>query len=128
MKVRMLKSIRCWYKAAVLCTGMTVALMLFPLSACAVEAEGGDHVYEITVAGIPWRVHAFTTVGTNDFMVASGGEVEYLIVAGGGGGGNHRGNNSVGGAGGGAGGLRTGSMPIPSGVIQVVVGDGGLGG
>jgi len=84
------------------------------------EATGGT-VTTITDGGIRYRVHTFTTPGTHDFVVTSGGEVEYLIVAGGGGGGYGRGG------GGGAGGLLTGSTSVAAGTAAITVGAGGDG-
>ena len=68
-----------------------------------------------------YEIHTFTSSGT--LTVMSGGEVEYLVVAGGGGGGA-----SWEGGGGGAGGMMTGSLSIPSGTHNIIVGTGGLGG
>jgi hypothetical protein len=68
-----------------------------------------------TVNGKLWRIHSFTTVGTNNFVVNSAGTlgtVEYLVVAGGGSG-NH--NSGNGGSAGGAGGYRSSVAGEPSG-------------
>ena len=59
-----------------------------------VVAEGGT-----TTSLGGYRIHTFTTVGSNSFTVTKGGNVEVLVVAGGGGGGGNKGG------GGGAGGL-----------------------
>jgi len=67
-----------------------------------------------------YRVHTFLSSGS--FTALTSGTVEYLVVGGGGGGGAYYG------AGGGAGGFRTGSLSIPSSVIAVTVGEGGVGG
>jgi hypothetical protein len=91
------------------------------------SASGGNNVYDISVSGINYRVHEFTTVGVSTFTVTDGyGEVEYLIVgAGAGGGGGWQGG------GGGAGGLVTnvGVSPftILPGSYTVTVGAGGTG-
>jgi hypothetical protein len=67
------------------------------------QATGGT-ITEITVAGLLYRVHTFTTVGSSSFEVEYVSElsptVEYLVVAGGGGAGSDAGG------GGGAGGYR----------------------
>lgn len=78
------------------------------------EATGGTES-TITVDGVAYRLHVFTSSGT--FTVTSPGEVEYLIVAGGGGGGS---------GGGGAGGLLEGTTQVSSGTFTVVVGQGGV--
>jgi hypothetical protein len=85
-----------------------------------VSASGGT-VTDITVDGVDYKVHTFTTSG--DFIVSSTGEsvaltVEYVVVGGGGGGG-------VGGGGGGAGGFRFGSLGVNSGIQPIVIGSGG---
>ena len=84
-------------------------------------ATGGDSVEDITVDGVNYRVHTFTSVGTNTFTVTRAGPVEYLIVAGGGAGG--RGNPDRGG--GGAGGVLSGSTIASVQSYQIVVGSGG---
>jgi hypothetical protein len=66
----------------------------------AIEATGGNTVFDFDDGSRVWRVHQFTTVGTSTFTVTSAGsdgELEYLVVAGGGGGGS----NYAGGGGGG---------------------------
>jgi hypothetical protein len=86
------------------------------------EPATGGIITDITVGGIPYRVHSFTTVGADMFELnvlgRGGGFIEYLIVAGGGGG------KGVGG--GGAGGFLTGSMTIGRGEYPIFVGEGGL--
>lgn len=119
----------------------------------AIAATGGDSVSDITVGGIRYRVHTFTTVGTSTFTVTDPGSglhpgiggqlngIEYLIIAGGGGGGRGIPGSNNSGGGGGAGGYRCSvageqsgggsaaeSLFIPS--LQtygVVVGAGGFG-
>jgi hypothetical protein len=95
-----------------------------------VVATGGT-ITNITVGGIPYRVHTFSNVGSFTFDVldpGSEGEIEYLVVAGGGGGGAAD-NEQEAGAGGGAGGLREGILEISvTGSIPVVVGAAGAGG
>jgi hypothetical protein len=87
-----------------------------------ITATGGT-VSDITVNGVDYRVHAFTTVGTSTFEVTSGsGEVDVLVVAGGGGGG------LTFGPGGGAGGLVFGpNQFLKSGSYEVSIGAGGSG-
>jgi hypothetical protein len=95
-----------------------------------VVATGGT-ITNITVDGIPYRVHTFSNVGSFNFEVSdpgSEGEVEYLVVAGGGGGGAAD-NEEEAGAGGGAGGLREGILKLSgTGNIPVTVGAAGAGG
>jgi len=84
-----------------------------------ISASGGT----ITTDG-NFKIHTFTTVGSNNFVVhstGSGQTFDYLLVAGGGGGGSY-----VGG-GGGAGGLiyTTGSAGLAVQTYTVVVGNGG---
>jgi len=86
-----------------------------------VIATGGDSVFDITDGGTDYRVHVFTTVGTSNFVVSQGGDVEYLVVAGGGSGGSNNGG------GGGAGGLLTGSLAVTPDSYPVAVGAGGSG-
>jgi hypothetical protein len=69
-----------------------------------VEATGGV-VTNIVSRATPYRVHTFATVGNTNFVVSSGGAVEYLVIGGGGGGGGGAGGG--GGGGGGAGGYRS---------------------
>lgn len=65
-------------------------------------ASGGTET-DITVGGIDYKVHTFTSSGT--FTVSSGSrEIEYLVIAGGGGG--SLSNAETGGGAGGAGGYR----------------------
>jgi hypothetical protein len=102
------------------------------------SASGGDNVYDISVSGINYRVHEFTTVGVSTFTITEGyGEVEYLIIGGGGGGSIS--NYATGGGAGGSGGYRC-SVPgelsgggssaespliLSVDVYTVIVGDGG---
>ena len=84
-------------------------------------ATGGT-VTDTVIAGVPYRIHTFTTTGNSTFTVTKTGEVDYLIVAGGGGG-----AGTIGG-GGGAGGLLTGTTTVTPQAYTITVGDGGLGG
>jgi hypothetical protein len=90
-----------------------------------ITATGGT-MSTITVSGIQWTVHKFTTTGISNFVVSDPGTnpyTEYLLVGGGGGGGcNHAG-------GGGAGAMITGiTSDIVKGTYEVSVGAGGAGG
>ena len=88
--------------------------------------EGGVYATGGLVTEIDgYRIHTFTTVGNNTFIVSNSGLVEYLIVAGGGGGGAGRNDNNTPGAGGGGGGVLSGKCLITSGTHTIVVGDGG---
>ena len=81
------------------------------------EATGGTIAYYG-----PYKLHIFTTPGTDTFQVISGtDEAEYLIVAGGGGGGMDMGG------GGGGGGVLTGFAPISQGSYPIIVGQSGYG-
>ena len=73
-----------------------------------------------------YRIHTFSTVGTSNFVVMNGGDVEYLVVAGGGGGGGSAGSGASG-AGGGAGGVLTSSTTISASTFAITVGAGGAG-
>jgi autotransporter-associated beta strand protein len=66
----------------------------------AATAATGGTVTDITVSGINYRVHTFTSTGSSNFVVTNGGNVEYLVVAGGGGGGTSAYSSGGGGAGG----------------------------
>jgi hypothetical protein len=103
-----------------------------------VEATGGV-VTNIVSRGTPYRVHTFATPGSTDFVVSSGGAIEYLVIGGGGGGGG--GTGGAGGGGGGAGGYRssiagetTGGggtaetpLTVTAGTYAITVGAGGSG-
>lgn len=80
---------------------------------------------DITVSGVNYRVHTFTSADT--MTVINGGEIEYLVAGGGGGGGCEASSNSRGGGGGGAGGLLHGSLILGIGDVTVTVGSGGIG-
>jgi len=83
-------------------------------------ATGGT-TSTITTDGVTYRIHAFTSVGTTNFVVSNVGnfpQFEYLIVAGGGGGGGW-------GGGGGAGGLLAGSTTLSLTTYPIIVGGGG---
>ena len=78
-----------------------------------------------TSTGTTYKIHAFTTVGTTNFVVNSAGTtgvVDILIVAGGGGGGSH-----VPGGGGAGGLIYRPNKPITATTYPIVVGAGGTG-
>ena len=89
-----------------------------------VDASGGVESF-ITVSGITYKLHMFTTIGSSSLVIndsGSDGLVEYLVVAGGGGGGFDMGG------GGGGGGVQDGRHRVISGQsISITVGQGGLG-
>lgn len=87
-----------------------------------IVATGGT-ITDVTQNGIKYKVHTFTTTGSDTFTVTSGkGKVWYLVVAGGGGGGrDHTG-------GGGAGGVRNNNaydFPVTVQAYTITVGAGG---
>ena len=83
------------------------------------SASGGSES-TVTVSGILYKVHVFTTSGT--FTADSAGSVDVFLAAGGGGGGADNG------AGGGAGGLvRAINASLNPGSYSIVIGAGGLG-
>jgi titin len=88
------------------------------------QASGGNSTYTVTVNGATYRVHEFTSTGSQAFSISDlggwGGVVEYVIVGGGGGG-------SSGGVGGGGGGVVTGSVTATAAGSTVTVGGGGGG-
>ena len=91
-----------------------------------IVATGGT-ITDVTIGGVPYRIHTFDSVGTSAFVVCSigtsGGLVEYLVVGGGGGGGS--GAGSYYGGGGGAGGYRTGSLTVVPTSYTITVGNKG---
>ena len=88
-----------------------------------VQATGGTTT-DVVDSGVKYRVHTFSTVGTSNFIVTNGGEVEYLIVAGGGGGGGRW--HAGGGGGGGV--LQHKGFGVTPQTYSIVVGDGGASG
>ena len=69
------------------------------------QAEGGDDVFNITIDGVEYRIHAFTEVGESTFNVINPGTlgtIDVLVVGGGGGGGDSLGAGEIGGGGSGA--------------------------
>ncbi len=104
---------------------ITVGLLMWfgsMQTASAVMASGGT----VTDAN-GYRIHTFTTTGSNSLTFNEGGTVEMLIVAGGGGG---AGVAAAGGGrgGGGAGGVISTSLVVTTGAKVLYVGAGGNGG
>ncbi|MAR18891.1 MAG: hypothetical protein CML44_05910, partial [Rhodobacteraceae bacterium] len=92
-----------------------------------------------TVTGIPleldwdspqqsvnYKVHSFTTVGTDTFQVTAGsGDVDYLIIGGGGAGGESSTSNGVLGGGGAGAYITATSQAVTAQSYSITVGDGG---
>ncbi len=99
---------------------ITVAAQIFA------GATGGTES-TVTLAGITYKLHTFTTSGV--FAAGGGGSADILLVGGGGAGGGSHGNNDTGKGGGGAGGLlfKTGHTVTASSSNSIVIGDGGAG-
>ena len=90
-------------------------------AAVAPVATGGT-ITTTVVGDTTYRVHAFTTTGSNTFTVTNAGNLgnaEYLVVGGGGGG------ASWVGGGGGGGGFLTGAFPLAAQSYTCTVGAGG---
>jgi len=88
----------------------------------------GGIVEDVVIDSITYRMHTFTTVGSDTFTVTdpgTNGEIDYLVVGGGGGGG--RSGPAGAGGGGGGGEVHTGNLTLVSGSFQVMVGAGGEG-
>lgn len=86
-----------------------------------ISATGGTTA-DITLNGVAYRTHTFTTVGNTTFTISSvptSASFNYLVVAGGGGGGVGRGG------GGGGGGVLTGTMSLSATSYTITVGAGG---
>ena len=93
------------------------------------SATGGS-TSDVTINGVEYRIHAFTSTGTSTFTVNSlgnffDGNLDYLIVAGGGGGGHMDSGAGAAGGGGGAGGLLSGTTTVAAQSYSIVVGSGG---
>jgi len=92
---------------------------------CMPAAKGGDIIRNVRINDELYRIHQFTTTGTNIFTVTSAGNFDYLIVAGGGGGASRHGG------GGGGGGLLTSFEAEPifleKGTYEITIGNGGNG-
>ena len=88
------------------------------------EGSGGQSTSDVTIGGVDYRVHTFTSVGSHTFSITKkGGNTEgldVLLVAGGGGGGGRHGG------GGGGGGVQYVQTIQPNtGNYTIVVGGGG---
>lgn len=93
----------------------------YPVSFFPPSATGGS-ISNITITGVNFRLHTFTSVGNTTFTVTRAGSFEYLIVAGGGSGGNVSRNGC---AGGGGGGVLEGTTFLAPGNYTITVGAGG---
>jgi len=89
-----------------------------------VQATGGT-VTTVTIGGVTYRVHTFTSAGT--FTVTRAGQVEYLIVGGGGAGGPGLVSPQRPGCGGNAGQMLTGSTTVTVQAYAITIGAGGVG-
>ena len=95
------------------------------------SASGGT-VVEIDYEGVSYKLHTFSSGGSDDFVVSGLSDdpnadiIEYLIVAGGGGGGAGD-NETEAGSGGGAGGVLSGTLQATVDSYVVQVGSGGTG-
>ena len=86
-----------------------------------VTASGGTQT-NITVGGLNYRLHTFTTVGNTTFSITAGGDqIDVFIVGGGGGGG------MLGGGGAGGGIIWASATGVALGDYTITVGDGGAG-
>lgn len=92
---------------------------IWPSAGGAVVATGGT-ITTATIGGIAYKIHTFTTVGANQFIASSGGEIEVFLLGGGGGGGML-------GGGGGGGGIIVAKGIINAATYNLTVGDGGAG-
>jgi len=81
-----------------------------------IVAIGGDSTQTLSNG---YKLHSFTSTGTQNFTVTNGGQIEYFLVGGGGSGGGRCGG------GGGGGGIITGIALLPAGIYSVTVGAGG---
>ena len=81
-----------------------------------VIASGGDTTQTLANG---YKLHSFTSTGSQNFTVTNGGQVEFFLVGGGGGGGWRAGG------GGGGGGVLIGSALVTPGTYTVTVGSGG---
>ena len=94
-------------------------------SSYGMTAVGGNLVQDVSISGVTYRVHTFTSSGILTVTTGPTGTaaIEYLLVGGGGGGGAVPNNRS---GGGGAGGFITGSLTLlSSGNYPISIGNGG---
>ena len=114
-----------WFTSAGGNGGSGIVIIRYPITKAPPEfvaavATGGTTSLR-TVDGVQYRIHAFTTVGNDNFVVQSVGswnKFEYLIVGGGGGGGGW-------GGGGGGGGVRSAITGLSVQTYPTIVGGGG---
>ena len=99
-------------------TTLSLANSKMTLTKFGVAATGGT----VTTAN-GYKIHTFTSVGSTNFVVTSGGSVQVLVVGGGGGGGG----NYTGGGGGAGGAVFNSAFSITSGTYSVTVGALGAG-
>jgi hypothetical protein len=104
--------------------GSGIVIVRYPITPppdfVAAAATGGA-LSTRTIDGVQYRIHAFTAVGSSNFVVQSVGswnKFEYLIVGGGGGGGGW-------GGGGGGGGVLSAITGLSAQTYSIVVGGGG---
>lgn len=95
--------------------GVESSAISFTTIAAPVVATGGT-ITDITISGVPYKLHTFTSSGT--FSVSAGGNVQYYLV----GGGFGPGADSTGG---GSGGTATGTASTSATSYSVQVGGGG---
>lgn len=99
-------------------TSLSLANSRMTLTKFGVAATGGT----VTTAN-GYKIHTFTSVGSTNFVVTSGGSVQVLVVGGGGGGGGY-----YNGGGGGAGGaIYNSAFSVSITSYTVTVGNGGAG-
>jgi len=97
--------------------GSGIVIISYTTSAFSGTQPAGGDTLDTGVSG--YRIHKFTSTGSQNFVTSSGGDITYLMVAGGGTGGMARGG------GGGAGGVLSGSATLGTATFAVVVGAGG---
>ena len=95
----------------------------------ALNATGGTITYN-TISSTPYKIHTFTTTGSNNFVTTGAGTADLLLVGGGGGGGgnNTTGNTRAGGGGGGGQVVSQTSVAVTAQTYTIVVGTGGTAG
>lgn len=109
------------YTGATSCSCDTSNGYVLSGSSCVTSACTGGSVSTITISGVSYKVHTFTSNGALSCPTNRTGQA--LIVAGGGGGGGEQG-----GGGGGGGVIFNSSITIGSGSSSITVGNGGTGG
>jgi hypothetical protein len=96
-------------------TSLSLTNSKMTLTKFGVAATGGT----VTTAN-GYKIHTFTSVGSTNFVVTSGGSVQVLVVGGGGAGGGN-----VGGGGGAGGAVFNSAFSLSAGTYSVTVGNGG---